>query len=163
MPSPKKAEPFELLPSLLASFDINDRINHFLLENLSPEVWRAKPPGGKGRAAADIAGHMHNVRVMWLKAVGFPDLPAKFEDAEYSPADVIAALKQSHRRLREVLEHALSSDGRVKNFKPDAASFLAYLISHDSHHRGQISMLAHQLGHALPAKAGFGMWEWNSR
>jgi uncharacterized damage-inducible protein DinB len=37
------------------------------------------------------------------------------------------------------------------------------LIAHDAHHRGQIAMLARQLGHALPQKAMFGMWEWGTR
>lgn len=31
-----------------------------------------------------------------------------------------------------------------------------------SHHRGQISMLAPQLGHPVPAKTGFGLWEWGT-
>jgi hypothetical protein len=29
--------------------------------------------------------------------------------------------------------------------------------------RGQITMLARQVGHPLPQKAMFGMWEWGSR
>ena len=36
----------------------------------------------------------------------------------------------------------------------------AYMISHEAHHRGQICMLAHQLGFALPVKATYGMWSW---
>ena len=36
------------------------------------------------------------------------------------------------------------SDGRVKGFRPDVAGFLGYLIAHDAHHRGQITMLARQ-------------------
>ena len=59
--------------------------------------------------------------------------------------------------------HLFESDGRVKNFKPDAASFLAYLLAHDAHHRGQISMLARQLGQTLPQSVNFGMWEWGTR
>lgn len=46
-----------------------------------------------------------------------------------------------------------------KGFRPDVAGFLGYLIAHDAHHRGQITMLAQQLGHPLPQKAMFGMWE----
>jgi uncharacterized damage-inducible protein DinB len=37
---------------------------------------------------------------------------------------------------------------------------LAYMLVHDAHHRGQICMLAHQLGYTLPVKAGAGMWGW---
>jgi uncharacterized damage-inducible protein DinB len=43
--------------------------------------------------------------------------------------------------MREVLAASLKGDGRIKGCKPDAASFLGYLIAHDAHHRGQISML----------------------
>ena len=71
------------------------------------------------------------------------------------PQDAVAATALLHR--------AFNSDGRVKNFRPDAAGFFAYLIAHDAHHRGQIAMLARQLDHALPQKINFGMWEWGSR
>jgi uncharacterized damage-inducible protein DinB len=37
---------------------------------------------------------------------------------------------------------------------------LAYMISHDAHHRGQVCMLAHQLGFPLPSKATSAMWSW---
>jgi uncharacterized damage-inducible protein DinB len=37
---------------------------------------------------------------------------------------------------------------------------LAYMISHEAHHRGQIAMLAHQLGFPLPAEAAAGIWVW---
>ena len=36
----------------------------------------------------------------------------------------------------------------------------AYMIVHDAHHRGQVCMLAHQLGFPLTGKAGYGMWGW---
>jgi hypothetical protein len=61
------------------------------------------------------------------------------------------------------LGRAITADGHVKGFRPDAIGFLAYLIAHDAHHRGQITMLARQVGHPLPQKVMFGMWEWNSR
>ena len=71
MPAARSKGPalqFHASRSLLEAFAINDRINQFLLENLPEEVWRADPPTGKGRTVAAIVSHMHNVRVMWLKA-----------------------------------------------------------------------------------------------
>jgi uncharacterized damage-inducible protein DinB len=50
-----------------------------------------------------------------------------------------------------------------RGFRPDVAGFFGYLIGHDAHHRGQITMLARQVGHPLPQKAMFGVWEWGSR
>ncbi len=62
----------QLPGALLVAFDTNDRINHYLIENLPAEAWNAKPPDGKGRTIAAIVAHMHNVRVMWLKAASLP-------------------------------------------------------------------------------------------
>ena len=30
--------------ALLDAFSTNDRINHYLIDNLPPEAWKAKPP-----------------------------------------------------------------------------------------------------------------------
>ena len=48
----------------LRAFEIHDRINLYLLENLAAEAWTLAPPGGKGRTIAAIAAHIH-------KAVNF--------------------------------------------------------------------------------------------
>ncbi len=161
MPATKKAEaPFNLADRLIAAYEINDRINQYLLENLSPDVWRATPPGGKGRTIASIVAHVHNVRLMWLKSAGARDMPAKLEGDSFSIKEASAALEASAKAMAATLRQALATDGRIKGFKPDAAAFLGYLVAHDAHHRGQISMLARLLGHALPQSVNFGMWEW---
>ena len=160
---PKKPPaPFVLADALLAAFDTNDRINHYLLENLPEAAWRANPPGGKGRHVASIVAHMHNVRVMWLKATK-GKTPAQLDRHTVTPAQATKGLEQSRAALHEVLRTALESDGRVKGFRPDVAGFVGYLIAHDAHHRGQITMLARQVGHPIPQKATFGMWEWGVR
>jgi uncharacterized damage-inducible protein DinB len=159
----KSAAPFSLPDALLNAFAINDRINRYMLENLPPEAWRAEPPGGKGRDAAAIAAHMHNVRVMWLKAVKASKIPEPLDRAKVTVKQAVGALEESREALAAVLKAALDGDGRVKGFKPDAAAFFGYLIAHDAHHRGQISQLARQVGHPLPQKAMFGMWEWGTR
>ena len=161
-----KATPtaFSLPQALLTSFDTNDRINHYMIENLPAESWRADPPGGKGRTIAAIVAHMHNVRVMWLKAAAKGSkIPEQLDRARVTPAHATKALEQSGAALSVVLKSALESDGRVKGFRPDVAGFFGYLIAHDGHHRGQICMLARQVGQPLPQKAMFGMWEWGAR
>ena len=37
---------------------------------------------------------------------------------------------------------------------------LCYMLSHEAHHRGQVRMLAHQLGFPLPDKVGYRIWNW---
>ena len=159
------AEPFsaQLSGALLNAFDTNNRINQYLLENLPAEAWSAKTPDGKGRTVAAIVAHMHNVRVMWLKAAKADATLDQLDKASVTPAQATRALDQSRQALSALISSALSSDGRIKNFRPDVAGFVGYLIAHDAHHRGQITMLARQVGHPLPQKAMFGMWEWGVR
>jgi uncharacterized damage-inducible protein DinB len=161
---PKSVPEFSLSQALLAAFDTNDRINQYLLENLPAEAWRAEPPSGKGRDIAAVVAHMHNVRVMWLKAAAKGStIPEQLDRSKVTTAQAAKALEQSREALAAVLKAALESDGRVKGFRPDVAGFFGYLIAHDAHHRGQICMLARQVGHPLPQKAMFGMWEWGTR
>jgi len=149
--------------SLLNAFNTNNRINQYLIDNLPPAAWKAKSADGKGRTIAAIVAHIHNVRVMWLKAAKAEEIPAQLDRTSVTPALAIRALESSRHALSMVISRALERDGRVKGFRPDVAGFLGYLISHDAHHRGQITMLARQLRHPLPQKAMFGMWEWGSR
>ena len=160
---PKKSTaPFVLAEALLSAFDTNDRINQYLLENLTADAWRAEPPGKKGRDVAGVVSHMHNVRVMWLKATK-GRVPEQLDRFTVTPVQARKALDSSRAALREVLQASLEADGRIKGFRPDVAGFFAYLVAHDAHHRGQIAMLARQAGHPIPQKATFGMWEWGVR
>ncbi|HEV8048487.1 MAG TPA: DinB family protein [Terriglobales bacterium] len=163
MPKNAPAE-FSLPQALLTSFDTNDRINLYMIENLPAQAWRAEPPAGKGRTIAAIVAHLHNVRLMWLKAAAKgSEIPQQLDRTRVTPVQAARALEQSREALSAVLQSALLSGGRVKGFRPDVAGFFGYLIAHDAHHRGQICMLARQIGHPLPQKAMFGMWEWSTR
>jgi len=149
--------------ALLNAFNTNNRINHYTIDNLPAAAWKAVPPGGKGRTIAAIVAHMHNVRVMWLKAAKAKEVPEQLDRTKVTPGQAMRGLECSRHALCVIISEALNGDGRIRGFRPDVAGFLGYLIAHDAHHRGQITMLARQMGHPLPQKAIFGMWEWNSR
>jgi len=157
-----KGKPFVLIDALLEMYAASNRITRYLIENLPEDAWRAQPPEGKGRTVAAVAAHIHNVRGMWLKAAGGEPVE-KIEPRTATRAEVLEALDRSHASLSRLLAAALAGDGRIKGFKPDAAGFLGYLVSHDAHHRGQMAMLARQSGNPLTQKAMFGMWEWGQR
>ena len=158
----KTAIPFVPSDALLVAFDTNDRINRYLIDNLPAAAWRAAPPGSRGRNIASIVAHIHNVRGMCLKATG-GRVPEKLKKETVTPAQARKALEESRAALHDVLKTSLASTGHIKGFRPDVAGFLAYLIAHDAHHRGQITMLARQLGHPISQKTMFGMWEWGAR
>ena len=163
MPKASSTSPFVASNAMLNAFDINDRINPYLIENLPREAWRAEPPEGKGREIAAIVAHIHNVRVMWLKtSAKGSEIPDQLDRHTVTSAQANKGLDQSREALTAVMNIALETDGRIKGFKPDGGAFFGYLIAHDAHHRGQIAMLARQVGHPLPQKAMFGMWEWGT-
>lgn len=148
--------------AVLRSLAIHNRIHLYLLEALAPEVWDAAPPGGKGRTLAALVSHMHSVRLMWLKAAGVKALPFPLEKTA-GIDEAKEALTASAAAVEERVGQALRGDGRIPNFKPDAWAFIGYLIAHEAHHRGQMVLLARQLGHPVDQKTNFGMWAWGVR
>ena len=159
-----RAASFDIRKSLLETFGINEKANQLLLSHVADAAWQTPPPSGKGRSIADIASHIHHVRLMWLSAADkSAKLPAKLDPNKATRAEVQAALKASAHAIHALLEKALNDpSGKVPHFKPDVVAFVGYLIAHDSHHRGQIAMLARQVGHPLPPQTGFGLWEWGT-
>jgi uncharacterized damage-inducible protein DinB len=163
MATAKGAAPLDLGASLLSALATSERINQFLLEGLPAAAWRAEPPGGEGRTVAAIVAHVHNVRLMWLKAAAAGKLPAQLDRLKVTVDQARKGLAASHSAVAKLVASSLASGGRVKGFPPDVSAFVAYLIAHEAHHRGQVCMLARQLGHRIPNQVMFGMWEWNAR
>jgi uncharacterized damage-inducible protein DinB len=159
-----KSPNLDFAKSLLETFAINEQANQLLLRHIADAAWRAAPPTSKGRSIGSIAAHMHQVRLMWLKAADKTGKhPEKVDPEKATRPQVQAALKASANSVRAFLEKALQDPaGKVSNFKPDVVAFIGYLISHDAHHRGQMAMLARQVGHPLPPQTGFALWEWGT-
>jgi len=149
-------------------FAANDRMNQLLIEHLDDAVWTARPPG-KVRTIAAIFTHMHNVRCKWVR-LSAPHLGvlAQLNRARCTREQACAALAESAARCVEMLTEALDGSERVKTFSRDALApswpagveMLCYMLAHEAHHRGQVIMLAHQLGLRLPYKASDGIWNW---
>ena len=160
----------ELGRVLVESWVVNERMTQMVLQHLDPAAWRAKLPGIKGRTIADIVAHVHNIRRKWLRlSAPHLKLPAPLDRATCTQEQVRSALVESAERCSEMLEHALCRpEGEIGTFRrdgwarpwPAGPAMLAYMISHDAHHRGQVCMLAHQLGFPLPNKTAYGMWQW---
>jgi len=150
---------------VVETWEIHNRINLYILDAIAPENLADVSPA-KGRTVGELFAHLHNVRLMWLKAAA-PDLLKnlkKIEKTETRKKDLLRkALVESGRAIGSLLNNSLEADGRVKGFKPHAAAFAGYMISHESHHRGQIVLLLKQSGHRLDNKILYGMWEWGVR
>jgi uncharacterized damage-inducible protein DinB len=150
---------------LVETWRIHNRINLYLLDAI-PDAALASVSSAKGRSVGEQFGHVHDVRLMWLKAAA-PELLEGLEkypkEAATDKARIRQALTQSGDAIEALLKKAFAAGGKVKNFKPHATAFLGYLISHESHHRGHVGLTLKQTGHPLDKKTAFGLWEWGVR
>jgi len=168
MTQPKQKVQTQFGRTAVQIFAANERLNQTLVEHLDPTAWRAKPPG-KTRTIAAIFTHMHNVRAKWVRLTA-PHLrvPQRLNRAHCTPQQARRGLAESAARCAEMLAEALGGGGRIEKFRRDGwappwpvgPEMLCYMLSHEAHHRGQVCMLAHQLGFPLPNAAAHGIWNW---
>jgi uncharacterized damage-inducible protein DinB len=154
----------DLENQILDTWNINNRINLYMLDAIPKEALN-DVSASKGRSVAEQFAHMHNVRLMWLKASA-PELMDGLEKIEKeSAADkklLERCLKESSKAMEQLLQKGIV-EGKIKGFKPHTIAFLGYIISHDSQHRGQIALALKQSKHPLDRKVAFGIWEWGVR
>lgn len=159
---------------LLDAWKTNNRVNIFLFENLPRELWGAAIPGAPRRTVRMIAGHIHNARCMWIKTLGKEHgitVPQAVNRQKVGLKELIPALNRSSRGMISLLKLGLDHDGTLpasksyvwRNLPLDVAHVLTYFVAHEAHHRGQIVMLARQLGHRLPVEVAGGLWHFTKR
>jgi len=155
---------------LAEAFVVSDAMNQLVLEHLDPRAWRTKPPGEGARPIVAIVTHMHNMRRKWIRlSAPHIKLPVELDRARCTPKQARAALADSARRCAEMIREGLEgAKGRVPKFHrdgwapkwPAGAAMFTYMVAHDAHHRGQVCMVAHQMGYKLPMEVNYGMWVW---
>jgi len=150
---------------LLEAWEIHNRVNLYVLDALEPEHL-GDVSASKGRPVGEQFAHVHNVRLMWLKAAA-PELIGKLKKVEKEDATdkqlLHQSLTDSGRAISLLFTKSIESDGKIKGFKPHVTAFFGYLVSHESHHRGQIALSLKQSNHPLSKKISFGIWEWGVR
>ena len=162
------------LDMLLAAWRTNNRVSVFLFEHLPDELWGATVLGAPRRTIRMIAGHIHNARCMWIKTLGKEfgiAVPRAVNRHKVEPKELISALGRSSRGIISLLTLGCDRGGTIqisssyswRNLPLDVGHVLTYFVAHEGHHRGQIVMLARQLGHRLPVEITGGLWHWSKR
>jgi uncharacterized damage-inducible protein DinB len=162
---PEKSE------ALIAAWRTNQRVTTYLIENLPRELWSKTVPGAPRRTVRMIAAHMHNCRCSWIKALGARHgivVPKTVDGRMVRPAELSRALSHSSEGIVELIRLGTARGGVVppaawQNFQTDLTHFLTYFVAHEAHHRGQLCMVARQLGHQLPPGVRDGLWQWKKR
>jgi len=154
--------------ALIAAWRTSHRVTLYLIENLPTELWSKTVPGAPRRTVRMIAAHIHNVRCMWVKMLGAGHgigVPRAVDGRVVRPSELSRALARSSEGIIALIRLGVARGGEVpraawQNFPTDLVHFLSYFVAHEAHHRGQLVMLARQLGHRLPAEVTAGLWQW---
>jgi uncharacterized damage-inducible protein DinB len=164
----------DLRATILTSWRTNSRVTAYLVEHIPARLWDAPIPAAPRRTVRMMVGHLHNSRCMWLKTLGQEHgiaVPASVDRYSVARQEVLSALERSSRGIEALLELGIASGGSVppskayvwRNLPLDVGHVLTYFVAHEGHHRGQIVMLARQLGHRLPSDVCAGLWLWTKR
>ena len=157
--------------SLIAAWRTNNRVTTYLIENLPAELWSENVPGVPRRTVRTIAAHLHNSRCAWIKSLGARHgiaPPSRVALRTVRPAELLRALARSSEGVIALIRLGAERGGSVppahwQNFPTDLVHFLNYFVAHEAHHRGQLILIARQLGHRLPREVVDGMWQWKTR
>ena len=157
--------------ALIAAWNTNQRVTTYLIQNLPRELWSKSIPGSPRRTVRMLAAHIHNVRCMWIKMIGASHgiaVPRTVDGRTVRPSELTRALERSSKGIVALIRLGIARGGSVppaawQNFPTDMVHFLNYFVAHEAHHRGQLCMLARQLGHRLPPEVTAGLWQWKKR
>lgn len=144
---------------------------HLALLSAIPEddLGLALAPGGL--TVAGHFAHVHDVRRNWLSAAG--DLitedaltqlvkfgQARWVGDESRPGreELLRALEGSTQAVEALLSACARTGRTVPEYPDSVTSFLAYLIAHESHHRGQVASVLAYAGRPLTREAAWAMW-----
>jgi len=162
----------DLTEALLNVWETTNQVSLFLIKNLPAELWCERIPGYRRKTIGMLAIHLHNTRCMWIKTIAkqkFTNGLARIDSPTATQKEVIAALKQSHEAMRNLLADCIHMGGRLPskpawlNFPNDVMHLLAYFVAHEAHHRGQMIMASRQLDRPLTMDVIGGLWQWTKR
>ena len=149
---------------VIDTWNIHNRINLFMIENIPEEAFNATLSTRGGRDISRQFAHVHNVRVWRLKpfAKKIPVNLIEFEKGE-SPGKkkLIEAFLQSGEIMEKYFRFCLHNNYEVSNFKRGVLPMLGYYISHEAHHRGNILLTMKKSGFPLSDALKWEIWDWN--
>ena len=148
------------MSDLSEAWQMSNESNLILLDAIHERHLGDRYASGTRPIAAQFA-HMHNVRLRWLTHSA-PELAAEVAQfprgTELTKEDLLEALKSSSKVI-DIYLGRCDEAGDVSSWNGPPASFLAYLVAHEAHHRGEILAALTACGHK-PDGVAEKLWEW---
>lgn len=168
------ADSIDLRTSVLAAWRTNSRVTSFFVEELPAALWPVSIPGSPTRTFRTLVAHLHNTRARWIRTLGRAHglrAPTLVDLRRVGRRELLAALQRSGKGIEALLTLGLDAGNQVppsaayvwRNLPLDVGHVLTYFVAHEAHHRGQVVLLARQLGQRLPASVTNGLWQWTVR
>ena len=148
---------------LLETWRINNSMNLLLMDNITDAGMGKTLNTRGGRTVYLQLVHLHNVRISWLEVCA-PDIFKKYsaikKETAFNRKTLRKAFEDSAKGIEELFSRSWEDGGKIKNFKKGLFAMEGYLISHESHHRGNIMLTLKQTGEKIPDSVKWGLWEW---
>ena len=157
--------PTSIGDQLVSAWLTNHRINLYLIDKIPDAGLRATLSTRGGRDVAGQFVHLHNVRIWYLdrRARKLRE-NLQFIDPEKPPtrAQLKAAMTASAEAIATYFRGFAAAEAGIRGMKRGPLQVLAYLIAHESHHRGNILLTLKQTGNNLDMATRYKIWSWDS-
>jgi uncharacterized damage-inducible protein DinB len=153
-----------MIDELLEAWRINNRINLRLIKGISDAGMKCTLSKRGGRNVVRQLAHLQYVRVHQLTRRAKPLAKgARTFDTYDEPdrATLTAALRDSSARVQKWIRMAHEGAPGIRTMKRGLAPTVAYLISHESHHRGSILLTLKQCGEPVDRATSDAIKDWN--